>query len=205
MNDRDVLFFANESRDPSHPHICLTVHRHKLIPIENKWKWTVENNRRNVNGLTLWSYPLIYFCFVSPIFSCYGWVGGGSFPSSINFYKHTIIFNLQYSSNTVSMFYIPIIIICTVLREQMILRFWASSSCDCPFTSINLPPDFFFLQPPTESRTTVLLWRGNRFRPADTLRTDPVRSQHLPHRVHRALALSAFWSFTQSVFSCWLA
>jgi hypothetical protein len=37
INDRDVLFFANESRDPSQSlQFFLTVHRQKIIPIKNK-------------------------------------------------------------------------------------------------------------------------------------------------------------------------
>jgi hypothetical protein len=48
MNDRDVLFFANENRDASLSLYFLTVHRHKLIPSiinENaRSKTTVWNN-----------------------------------------------------------------------------------------------------------------------------------------------------------------
>jgi hypothetical protein len=52
ISDRDVLIFANESRDPSQSLYFFTVHRQKLIPIKNKWKWTVWNDRKDVNGLS---------------------------------------------------------------------------------------------------------------------------------------------------------
>ncbi len=51
---------------------------------------------------------------------------------------------------------------------------WDASSCDCSFSSGNLPADFIFFPPlPNIRCTAVHSWRGNQFGSDNRLRTDP--------------------------------